>query len=175
MIQMVLLFLPQTLRRAMITSDAYRASWIFHATPANRAELVLAARNIITLAFLVPYLACLAVLFGFAFRDPLHAALHAAFIGLLSFLVLQFTIMVSPQLPFALPIDKEANSGRMFALLIGTTIVGLIMYWALTAVVYKSAIAMVATAAAFVVASWWMDRVTRRRVAKVTTDAGYAG
>ena len=162
-IQMALLFLPITLRRVLVTSEKYRASWIFHSTPADHAKLVLSSRNIITLFFLAPYLLFLGAMFAYSFHEWSHALLHAAFTGMLSYLVLQFTVMVNPQLPFSQPPEKDTQSGRMFGIMLGATLVGLGLYFLLTTVVYKSAIGMLLATLVFLALAFAMDRVTRRR------------
>ncbi|HEY8174693.1 MAG TPA: hypothetical protein VIF32_03290 [Gemmatimonadaceae bacterium] len=174
-ILIALLILPTTLRRVLVTSDAYRASWIFHTTPSDGAELVMSARNIITIFFLVPYLFCLAAIFTYSFHNPPHAILHTTFIGMVSYLVLQFTVMMNPQLPFSMPLNKETQAGMTFGLMIATMVVGLALYGLLTAVIYKSALAMVAAAAVFLAVAYTMDRVTRRRVSKRLANSYYAG
>jgi hypothetical protein len=162
-IQMALFFLPLTLRRVLVTSEAWRAAWVFMVTPADRARLVMSARNLIMLFFLAPYLLFLFVLFAWSFGHWWHAALHTLFTGMLSFLVLQFMVMVGPQLPFSLPHDKESRGVMMFGLMMFAAVAGLGLYFFLRNVVYDSAFRMAAAAVAFVALGWLMDRVTRRR------------
>jgi hypothetical protein len=162
-IQMALFFLPLTLRRVLVTSEAWRAAWVFMVTPADRARLVMSSRNLIMLFFLAPYLVFLWVLFAWAFGHWWHAALHTLFTGMLSFLVLQFMVMVGPQLPFSLPHDKEARGAMMFGMMMFAAIAGMGLYFFLRNVVYDSAFRMVVTAIAFVALGWVMDRITRRR------------
>ena len=162
-IQMALFFLPLTLRRVLVASDAWRASWIFVATPADRAKLVLAARNLITIFFLVPYLLFLFGLFVWSFGNWWHAALHTLFTGMLSYLVLQFMVMVGPELPFSRPHDKETRGAAMFGMMMFAAVAGIGLYLLLRRVVYDSALRMVGAAIAFVALAWVMDWVTRRR------------
>ncbi|MEX2177850.1 MAG: hypothetical protein WD801_04010 [Gemmatimonadaceae bacterium] len=163
LIIVALLFLPPTLRRVLVTSQTHRASWIYFSTPSDYAKLVLSSRNIIAMFFLVPYLAILGGVMVYAFGNVLHAALHTVYIGMISYVVLQFIILISPELPFSLPIDKEAQGGRMIAVMIGSTMTGMVLYVVLTQLVYRSATGMVLFAVAFGLASWLMDRITRRR------------
>jgi len=167
-IQMALFFLPLTVRRVLVTSESYRASWIFVATPADQATLVLSSRNIITLFFLVPYLLFMGALFAWAFGSVSHALLHTVFTGALSYLVLQFMVMMSPQLPFSMPNDKDTNAGMTFGLMITAGVLGVILYMVLRKVVYKSDMAMIVAGAVLLALAWIMDRVTRRRARKAT-------
>jgi hypothetical protein len=172
-IQVAIMFLPLTMRRVLVTSDAFAASWIFHTTPADRAKLVLSSRNIIAAFFLFPYLAFLGVLFAWSFHNPLHAAVHALFLGALSYLVLQFTVMMSPQLPFSMPHNKDTNAGMNMVTMAVAMGVGMVMYIVLVGAVYKSVTAMVLTFALFIGAGFAMDQVTRRRATRRPVEEVY--
>lgn len=163
LIQMALLFLPVTLRRVLVTSERWRASWIFLAAPADHARLVLAARNIIVLFFLLPYVLFIVALFVYSFGSVPHAVLHATFMGLVSYFGLQFMVLAKPELPFSLPMEKDAQSGAMFGALMLVVIIGMGMFYLLTEVVYRSVTAMIVTALVIAMLAWVMDRATRRR------------
>jgi hypothetical protein len=171
MIQMALLFIPMSLRQTIVSSESYRASWIYHVTPADRSKLVLSARNVITGFFLIPYLACLAALFAWAFGNSSHALLHAAFMGLLSWAVLQFTIMLNPQLPFSLPHGKDADVAMALVRMIASIAIGLAGYWALVYFVYGHTLRMLLAAAVFILIGFAMDSLTRIRVRRRTVEA----
>jgi len=164
-LQFALMFLPTTLRRSLVTSDAYRAAWIFHVTPADRGSLVLSARNIVTLFFLVPYLVFLAGLFTYFFHDVGHAVTHATFLGLMSYLVLELSVLIDPKLPFSTPMDKDTRAGLTFGFMMVVTLVGFAMYFFLVYVAYRSLLRMIVTFVALVAIAVLMDRLTRRRVA----------
>jgi ABC-2 type transport system permease protein len=173
-LQFALMFLPTTLRRSLVTSDAYRAAWIFHVTPADRGSLVLSARNLVTLFFLVPYLIFLAGLFTYFFHDVGHAVTHAAFLGLMSYLVLQLSVLVDPRLPFSMPVDKDTRAGLTIGIMMLVTFVGFGTYFFLVYVAYRSLLRMVVTFTALAGIAVVMDRLTRRRVA-VADSLDYAG
>ena len=172
-IQIALMFLPMTLRQAIVTSDAYRASWLFYATPADRTRLVLAARDIITVFFLVPYLAFMAAIFTYFFGNVLHALLHAFFLGCMAYLVLQFTIMIDPKLPFSTPPTKDARGGMTFVLQLLVMFLGMAAYLLLTYVVYQSVIRIVMAAILFFVAAKVMAQMTRVRVERRVEGFAY--
>jgi hypothetical protein len=159
------MFLPMTLRRTLVTSDSYRAAWIFHVTPADRGSLVLSARNIVTLFFLVPYLVFLAGLFTYFFGDLGHAVTHATFLGLMSYLVLQLSVLVDPRLPFSMPLNKDTRAGLTFGIMMVVSLVGFGTYFFLVYVAYRSLLRMAVTFAVLVAIAIVMDRLTRRRVA----------
>ncbi len=172
-IQIALMFLPMSLRQAIVTSDAYRASWIFYATPADRTRLVLGARDIITLFFLVPYLLFLAAVFTVFFGHAGHAIVHAFFLGLMAYLVLQLTILIDPKLPFSTLPQKDARGGAMFGLQMLVMFLGMAAYIVLTHVVYRSVPFVVAALACFLFAAWIMARLTRRRVNRQAEGFSY--
>ena len=82
---------------------------------------------------------------------------------MLSYLVLQFVVMVNPELPFSLPMDKDTRSGKMFGVMMVVTIVGIFSYIFLVNVIYRSTTAMVEAAFALALVAYVMDRITRRR------------
>src|SRR5262249_56425019 len=50
-----IMMFPATLRTQLIGSDAFHASWIFFATPADRIRLVHSAKKVVVPFFLLPY------------------------------------------------------------------------------------------------------------------------
>jgi hypothetical protein len=173
LIQIALMFLPMTLRQLLVTSEAYRASWLFYATPVDRTRLVLGARDIITLFFLVPYVCFLAGLFTYFFGSVLHAVVHAFFLGFMSYLVLQLTIMLDPKLPFATPPQKDTRGAMMFGVQMAVFFLGMIAYFVLTHIVYRSATRLIVTLGIFLAAAWTMARITRRRVERQAEGFSY--
>jgi hypothetical protein len=173
LLQVVLYFLPASLKQLVSTSDAYRASWIFHVAPADRTRLVLAARNAITGLVVLPYLGLLAIVFAWSFRSAGHAALHVVFLGLMSQIVFQVVVLVDPRLPFADPPNRARGSGALFGGMTVLMIGGMVLYWLLTAFIYPSPPRIVLALGAFGVAVWELDRLTRRRIASAVEDLSY--
>lgn len=172
-IQLALVFLPMTLRQAIISSESYRASWIFHTTPADRGKLVLSSRNVITAFFLVPYLVCLAVVFAYAYGNATHALIHAAFLALVSWLVLQLTILISPQLPFSMAHGKDAAAGMAFVRMMVSMMVGLASYFILVKLIYKDSMRMAIAAGVLIALGLVMDWLTRWRVRRRPVEKMY--
>jgi len=106
MIYLAATLLPPTLRQSLIHSDAYTASWIYFATPADRGRLVLATKDFIFACFVLPYLALVGVLLLYFFRNPLHVLLELLLLALLTHFLLQLTTLFSPSLPFSQPVQK---------------------------------------------------------------------
>lgn len=172
-IQLAMMFLPMSLRRTLVTSESYRASWIFYTSPADRTRLALAARDIITLFFLVPYLTLLAGIFTYFFHNALHAVVHAFFLGFLAYLVVQFGVMINPQLPFSLPVTKDTNAGMNFGMMMVVMMIGYAMYFFVTFFVYRTPLRMVVTLAGLLAVAWLMDRTTRARAERRLGDLSY--
>ena len=172
-IQIALMFLPMSLRQAIVTSDAYRASWIFYATPADRTRLVLAARDIITLFFLVPYLLFLAAIFTYFFGHAGHALVHTFFLGVMAYLVLQLTILIDPKLPFSTLPQKDTRGGLMFGMQMLVMFLGMAAYMVLTHIVYRNTTLLVAALVFFLFAAWTMAMLTRKRVDRQAEGFSY--
>jgi hypothetical protein len=107
-------FIPLTLHAALTTSESWRAAWIFFATPASHARVVVAAKNFVTVYFLGSYLVVLALFWSWFYERAWHAVVHALFAGLLAHVLLQLMVIVKPALPFAAEPRKAERSGAMF-------------------------------------------------------------
>jgi hypothetical protein len=175
LIQFALLVLPLSLRRALVTSDAYRASWVFHATPANRTRLVTSSRDLVAVLFLAPYLLVLAGVFTYFFGHTGHALLHTLFLGWMSYLVLQIAVLADPRLPFSMPLARETSTGAAFGVIALALAVGMTIYAMLVTFVYTSTLGVVITLVGFGLASVTLDRVTRARIERGRETHVYLG
>jgi hypothetical protein len=172
-VQMVVMFLPIMVRQVIVQSESHRAGWIFHTTPARRATLLSASRNVTAAFFLLPYLAVLAAFFAWAFGSSTHALLHVAFMGLLAAIILQFDIMIRPQLPFSVPPIKDAKfGGQMVTVLVGT-LAGTGLYFFLTLVAYRTAGRMLVAAAGCIALILLMELVARWRIGRRAVEDLY--
>ena len=120
-----IVFIPMTLYAALTVSESWRAAWVFFASPASHARIVVAAKNFVSVYFLGGYLIVLAVFWSFFFDRTWHAAIHALFAGLLAHLVLQLMVMVKPALPFAAEPRKAERSSAMFGVGVAGVIAGM--------------------------------------------------
>lgn len=110
------LFFPTMLRQALSNSDAYRAAWILHATPADSARLVLGMKDFVLLMFVAPYLLFLGVLIGWGFERLDHLVGVMVTLGLLTHLFAMIELWLNPQLPFSQPATKGGRSRDMLIL-----------------------------------------------------------
>lgn len=113
-VYMALCFLPMMLHGALQASDHWKASWLFWATPADSARLVVAAKNFVALFFLGTFLLLLAGVWAFFYERAWHAFVHAAFVGAGAHMLLQLAVMITPVLPFAREPKRGEQSGRLF-------------------------------------------------------------
>ena len=160
---MAVVFIPMTLHAALTVSESWRAAWIFFATPASHARIVVAAKNFVALYFLGGYVVVLTAIWGYFFERVWHAAVHALFAGLLAHLLLQLNVIVKPALPFAAEPRKAERTSMMFwIILIGSAAGGALPM--LLPFVYRST-AMTVTALALTIgASLALEYALRLRV-----------
>lgn len=100
LLYMIALLMPLMLLQSISQSDSYKSSWIFFASPLDRAKLLLAVRNTLLSWVVLPYLLILAIVFCF-FMPVVHALLHVAVLGALATMIFQLFLMIAPKMPFA--------------------------------------------------------------------------
>jgi hypothetical protein len=143
-------FIPITLHAAMTVSESWRAAWVFFATPASRARVVVAAKNVVSIYFIGAYVVALAIFWSFFFDRMWHAVVHALFAGLMAHLLLQLAVIARPALPFAAESRKaERSFSAMGVILVGSIAAGLMP--AILPFVYRDT-AVTVGALAFVIA-----------------------
>lgn len=161
-IYFAIVFMPMTLHGALKHSDSWRAAWIFFATPADPARLVVAAKNFVTVFFLGSYVLLLSVVASFYYERVWHAFVHMAVVGAVAHLLLQTAVIVSPDLPFASEPRKAEHSSRFLVVMMFGSIVGfsipLLMPFA-----YTSAIATIAVIALLIGATAGLELLLRAR------------
>ncbi len=165
---------PAMLMAGIARSDAYRAAWVFFVTPARRADLVVAVKNLAFVYFLGPYLLGLALVLTYFFGSALHAFLHIVVEGLIVNLVLLLVVWLQPDLPFSQPVQKGKTSGWMILVMVvgggvqsfSTTVLGFAVY------PYPAVlVAVIAVLLAAGVAGQWL---LRRRLEKTTAELEFA-
>jgi hypothetical protein len=126
-IYFALVFLPITLHMALHASESWRAAWIFFASPASTARIVVATKNFVAVYFLGAYLVLLAGLWSALYQRVWHALVHAAFVWLIAHLFLQSAVLLKPALPFASePRRGEWSSGVFVTVLVWSMTAALI-------------------------------------------------
>src|SRR6185436_17207541 len=162
-------FIPITLHAALSASESWRAAWIFFATPASHARIVVAAKNFVTFYFLGSYLIVLAAFWSWFFERVWHAAIHALILGVLAHLLLQLAVITRPSLPFAAEPHKAQRSASTFALfIVGGVVAG--VFPSLLAIIYRSAVITVATVIFLMLITAAVEYALRLRVDEVIGD-----
>ena len=174
MVSIAMLMFPAMLKMNLTRSDAFRASWVFFSCPVDRTAMVRAAKNVLVVGFLLPYLLVVAVVLAFLSSYRLHLAIHLLIVGLLSHLVLQIVTLLEPELPFSKPTQKGRSSTRIFALMavvgVGTVILPLA-----APLIYRSSVATIIVMAPLAGASVLLERLTRLRIERQAAELEFEG
>jgi ABC-2 type transport system permease protein len=134
-------FFPVLLLASMARSDAWQASWIFHATPSDKGKLVLAMKDVLMVFFVLPYVFGLGVLFALYFESLQHVVIHMLILSLLSHLIMQVLVMANPYLPFSRPLRKGEKTAGVFVGILAAAVCMWVIINVLAYLVYPSQIA----------------------------------
>lgn len=162
MVTMAVFMFPTMLKMNLARSDAYRASWIFFATPIDRASAIRSSKNILVATFLLPYLVLVGVVLAFFSTNIWHLVVHLVVVALMSHLVLQAATFLEPEMPFSKPMVKSGSS-RVFVL-IAVVSGSAVLFPYLAQLMYRSTATTIGGIATLVLVSLMVDRFTRLRV-----------
>jgi len=95
---------PSSFLQTFATSPLHEASWLFFTTPADRARLITATRDIAAVCLIAPIAIAIAGLMWFSHHHLGHALLQAGFVGALGYVNLQLAVLFKPSLPFSRPV-----------------------------------------------------------------------
>lgn len=168
-----IMMFPAMLKMQLTRSDSFRASWIFFAAPVDRATLIRASKNVVVAMFLMPYLLFVMAAMIWATRDARQAIVHIGLMGLISHFVLQLTILLEPELPFAKPSDKN-RSTSLFALFIGIGIINMLLT-VFQKQLFGSWLNLAATAGVTIVGSIFVELLTKARVDEQARNLEFVG
>ncbi|MDX9758116.1 MAG: hypothetical protein RBU27_03055 [Bacteroidota bacterium] len=165
-----LAFFPVLLMAAMVRSDSWQASWIFHATPSDKGNLVLAMKDVLMVLFVLPYVLALGILFAVYFNSIQHVVVHVLILALLSHCIMQLLVMANPHLPFSRPLRKgERSSGIFVGIIIAavgmTATINLLARW-----IYTSPVGTGATLVSLAVLTIIFEKLAARRVRRKAAD-----
>ena len=163
-IALAVLLFPALLTQQFASSESYKASWIYTVTPADRAQLVIALKNIAIAYFLLPFLLLVAAIYAWHSPHLSHALAHTAILGMVSHLALQGAVLLNPQLPFARPTEKMSSSAVLLAWMMFVIIGGQALIWLLPRTVYVSWLKVAAAAGGLVALTWVLNRLIAWRV-----------
>jgi hypothetical protein len=166
---MAVVFMPMTLQAGLQYSDSWRAAWIFFATPASAARLIVAAKNFVAMWFLGGYLLLLATIWSFYYERVWHAFFHAAVVGLLAHMLLQLAVMLRPALPFATESRRvERSTGLYMVFFFGSMAASVVPIF--LPLVYARLPLTVAVVGMMVVLTAALEYALRLRVAEAIGD-----
>jgi ABC-2 type transport system permease protein len=163
------LFFPTMLRQVMSRSDEYRAAWIFFATPADTARLVLAVKDFVLAYFVLPYLAFLGLLLAYWFTRLDHLAILLLTLALLCHLVLLVQLLLNPELPFSQPETKGGRS-QVMILVIALSVVA-VMLPTMLHIAFATPVRVLATLTGFIAINLLLQKATVARVERLARAA----
>jgi ABC-2 type transport system permease protein len=175
LVYLAVLVFPVILKGNLGNSDYFQASWVFFTAPARTDHLVLAAKNFVAVYFVLPYLAVLTVLFAYFYTVLWHALVQALVLGVLAHLVLQLSVLISPDIPFSQPVKKGQRSSRV--MLVAMVMPGIVMglLFAIFVWVYPSAILTLTVVAGLFFGSLLLEKQLPKLIRRRLRRAGYQG
>ncbi len=174
MVTLAMMMFPAMLKMNLGRSDAFRASWIFFASPSDRVRLIRAAKDVLVTTFLLPYIVCVAIVVSFFTENVPHLLIHLALIGIISHLVLQVITLIDPELPFSKPMAKSRTSTRVFVL-VGCVSFGAVFFPLVSPLVYRSSLAIALTFGSLIGVSILVERLTKLRIENQTAKLEFEG
>lgn len=174
LVSMAVLLFPLMLKAQLAHSEAFRAAWIFFATPADRSRLIQSAQRVVVAFFIVPYLVFVGALLAFFVDDLVWLAGWLVVVGLMSNLVLLAETLVKPVVPFSLPPGKMEGTSKMIWIMILVGVLGGVLPF-LVGWLASNPGKLGAAAAALIAASVIFARLVRLRVERAATQLEYQG
>ncbi len=171
---LAVLFFPTILIQHLSMSDAFRAAWIYFVTPASRTRLIVAMKNVIVWLFLTPFVVFLAAVLTWRYQHAVHGIVHAAFLGLLSHIMLQGATLVDPRLPFASAPQKSVASMTLFAWMLMSMMGGTFALFMLEEFAYGSGTGVIVAAAILLAAAGLLNIALRRRAEALAESPDWA-
>jgi hypothetical protein len=174
LVTVAMLIFPVMLKTSLVRSDAYRASWIFFASPSDRARLLRSAKSILVVTFLLPYMLLTGLAMILIYHDVKRVLVQLLLVGLLSHLLLQIATLIEPELPFSKPTEKGSSSSRIFVFTILTG-VGAFAAAFLAPALYGNTLAVLLIGFALIGVSILLERWTRLRVERRAAGLEFQG
>jgi hypothetical protein len=173
MVYVAVLLFPVLLKTAFARTDAYRAAWVFYATPASAGRLLLGLRTVVVRWFLGPYVAAIGLLLAFMLPSIGEAVVAVAVVSLLSHVLLLLVLFVDPELPFSSPPQVGSNTRGILVAVIPAVFVGQLLPRTLTWLSASPGLAT-GTILALLALNVGMDRLLRRRVDRLAARVEFA-
>jgi hypothetical protein len=175
LLHFAMLAFPMMLLPNLSRSDAFRASWIFYASPASKARLILGMKNFVLAYFVAPYLVLIAVLMAFYFASLAHVVIHVSVLALIGNITLLVAIRMLPYLPFSRPIQKGEQSARYLSLFLVTSLIAGVLFPVLTIWVYRTPIRSGLALAMLALVGYLLERMLRANLNRLTATLEFVG
>jgi len=107
--------MPMIFQGAVGFSSHAAASWVFHTTPCDRRQLMLAGKRIVQTVFMAPAMVMVIGIYWWAFDHLVHALMHAALLYAIVLTVLTLINLAAAGLPFSAEKNASGSSGRNVA------------------------------------------------------------
>jgi hypothetical protein len=167
LVALAVLLFPALLSQHFAATESYQGSWIYRATPADPARLVIALKNIAVVYFLLPFLLFVAAVFAWRFGDVTRAVAHTAMLGVISHIVMLGSVIISPRLPFALPPDKMRGNATLMGWMLVVIIGGQLALATLDRWVYVTAVRTLAAFAVLIALTLALNRALAWRARRL--------
>jgi len=175
LLYIAIILFPGILKDEIGSSDNFQAAWVFFATPADRVELVLSVKRVLTAYFLVPYLLLLGFVFYYFFRSFLHVVMHEVVILLASQVLFQGMFFISPRLPFSSPRGVgERVTLATFLVILGPVML-LVMLVIFSRYFYTGPVPYATGVVLLLLLAMLVERLLRIRVAKKVGGLEFTG
>lgn len=163
-LSIAILISPVLLKGNLAQSEAYRASWIYFVTPADRTRLVRATCDLLLAFGLVPYLVFIAAALLIMGYGAARVFAYVSMMGLTSSLVLLLVTLMAPELPFSKPRAKQSAGAWRVALLMALSGGFAAILTLLVEPVHKRPLVLAAILAALAGANLLVSRLMRPRI-----------
>jgi len=124
LVYFAVLMFPVMLQQALARSDAYLASWIYHATPARPARLMFALKDFVFACFVLPYVAVVGALLSLFTDAGTSLPLALVTVTLTSHAFLLLALRFEPHLPFSVPAKRTAQWQTIVVIVAATSVTG---------------------------------------------------
>jgi hypothetical protein len=159
-----LVMVPMNVYQTIATSTAHDASWLYFTTPADRTRIITSARDAIAFYVLGPLVLMLGVFYVYVFGHVGHAFVHSVFLAALAYLTLQLTVLLSPRLPFSVPVMDQRQAGFPIGPMLLLIFVMMPIALLLQHFAYRGRLAMTVVLSLLVAISLGINVLTRRRI-----------
>lgn len=174
LVYFAVLMFPVMLQQALARSDAYLASWIYHATPARPARLMFALKDFVFACFVLPYVALVGALMALFTDAGSSLPLALVTVTLTSHAFLLLALRFEPHLPFSVPAKRTAQWQTIVVIVGATSVTGQAL-----APVLRAMTASVAVAAgvlgALALGNVALQQTLRARVERLEREVEFSG